>query len=125
MPAAGRHLADYQFKKHLAEYNEVVAEVKRTKNVQTVALVEAIRAKHLEYLLHNLRFISATRCEDNSIVVAFTLNTQVMLLHEGYIYSDNLTSCKVASDGIPIESKWPYIRPVIADWHHFSDQPGL
>ena len=122
MPAAGRHLADYQFKKHLSEYNEVVMEVKKTKIVQTAALVEVIRAKRLEYLLHNLRIISATRCEEDSIVVTFTQNTQVMLLHTGYLYRDGDSSrCK---QGAP-ESKWPYLRPVIDNWYRFSDQPGL
>jgi hypothetical protein len=120
-PAAGRRFADYQFKKHLSEYNEVVAEIRNTKNLQSAALVEMVRANRLEYLLHNLRSVNAARCEDKSIVVIFTLNTQLMLLHEGYIHGDSY-SCV---EDIRRERQWPYIRPVIDNWYHFSDQPGL
>ena len=125
-PAAGRFLADRQFKAHLTEYNEVVAEIRNTKNLQSAALVEMVRARHLEYLLHNVRSIKAERCEDNSIIVTFVLNTRVMLLHEGYLYKDyDNASANCAKEDVRPENKWPYLRPVVDNWYHFSDQPGL
>jgi hypothetical protein len=122
-PEAGRRLADGQFKKHLPEYEEVVAEIRNTEDFQSAA-VKVVRTKRLEYLNHNIRAITGERCEDGSVVVAFALNTPVLLLHDGYVYkSYNGTAACIREDLRP-ENRW-YLRPVTGNWYHFSDQPGL
>lgn len=120
-PEAGRRLADRQFKKHLPEYEEALTEIRNTEDFQSAA-VKVVKTKHLEYLSHNLRAITGERCEDGSVVVAFALNTPVLLLHDGYVYKVGAGAC-IREDLKP-EHRW-YLRPVVGNWYHFSDQPGL
>jgi len=120
-PGGGRLLADRQFKKHLSEYEEVISEIRNTENFRTAEL-DVIRTKHRT---DKVRAIKAARCSDGTMVVAFLLNTNVPLLHEGYVYKGYKDSDTCIKESARIENNWPYVRPVTGNWYHFSDQPGL
>jgi K+ transporter len=121
VPKFGRHLADRQFKRSLSKYQEVVAEIKNTQNFRSPEL-NIVSTGHQVY---GVRAIKAARCADGTVVVAFLLDVNVPLLHEGYVYDGSQENTTCLGEKAKPENNWPYIRPVIGSWFHFSDQPGL
>jgi hypothetical protein len=83
VPTFGRRLADRQFKKNLPEYEEVIGEIKSAENFRSPEL-NIVRTNHRVY---GVRAIKAARCGDGTVVVAFLLDVNVPLLHEGYFYN--------------------------------------
>jgi hypothetical protein len=69
--------------------------------------------------------IKAARCSDGAVVVAFLTDTDVPLLHEGYVFKGYSDTNNCITADIRPEHQWPYVRHVIENWYHFSDQPGL
>lgn len=120
-PTVGRYLADRQFKKHLPEYELVVSEIRNSKQFHSTDL-EMIKTSQRAY---NVRAIKAARCEDGQVIVALLLDTQVPLLHEGYVYVDLKNGDACIKNSARPENNWAYIRPLTPGWYHFSDQPGL
>ena len=121
VPTVGRKLADRQFERNLSKYEEVVAEIKNTENVRSPEL-NVINTSHKVY---GVRAIKAARCADGTVVVAFLLDVDVPLLHEGYVYNGSQENITCLETKAKPERNRPYTRPVVGNWFHFSDQPGL
>ena len=124
-PPIGRFVADWEFGRHLNEYSRVVNDVRNgvlscaTPCQGRFSLVEMRnRPKHIKAL-------KAAQCSNEAVAVAFVIDTDVPLLHEGYVFRDFDESVACATDAVKLENNWPYIRHVSGQWYHFSDQPGL
>ena len=121
IPTFGRQLADRQFKRNLTKYEEVVEEIKHTEHFRSPEL----KIVNTSHQVSGVRAIKAARCADGTVVVAFLLDVDVPLLHEGYLYKDSPGSTTCVEGKTKLESNLPYTRPIIGNWFHFSDQPGL
>jgi hypothetical protein len=76
-----------------------------------------------------VRDIFGTRCDDKGVIVLFLMDTDVLLLHEGYFFKDygKNSNCNAPSVS-PEEEGWPrihYVRHISGNWYRFSDQPGF
>jgi hypothetical protein len=121
-PPLGRIIADWQFRRHMNEYDEFVARFRKgpiPKGCDT--RLGAIDVKHLP---HHTRVVLAACCSDGSVVVGFLSDTDVPLLHEGYVFKGYGERNSCVADSMKPENKWPYVRPVTGKWYHFSDKPG-
>jgi len=125
IPAAGRKIADKDFERHSEDYMEVVSEIRNGPSSYDSAANRSLAIIETKNMPRGVRAIKGIRCENGAVVAAFLLNTDVPLLHEGYVYKgyDEGDSC--IKPEMKLEENWPYIRHVSGGWYHFSDQPGL
>ena len=70
----------------------------------------------------------ATHCDDGGVVVLFRLDTDVLLLHQGYVFKD----FGEASNGSKLygwlaspSSELPFVRHVQGNWFRWADQAGF
>ena len=121
----GQRIKDQEFETRESEYLKVVDGVKNG----TIPCGPSCNAKLTVFqtanLPPNVRVLIGARCDNGQVVVAFLANTDVPLLHEGYVFKgyDENSSC--VTEAMRPENKWAYLRHVTERWYHFSDQPGL
>lgn len=128
----GNLIADWQFRRHLDEYAKVVNAVRSGSTVlgERGGMIDA------ENNPNNIRTIEVIRVNDGTLIVAFEEFPQLPLVHEGNLYYGCSGSRKCGAPGTTLEQalvnnppaggkQWPYVRHVVGDWYHFSDQPGL
>jgi hypothetical protein len=68
----------------------------------------------------NIRDVWGAHCDDGGVMVLFLINSDVPLLHTGYIFEGYGEGSSCNKVPIKPESKL-YIRPIIGQWYHFSD----
>jgi hypothetical protein len=124
----GQYISDWRFEKNLAEYSKVVDDLKNGTIACAIpcnAKFGMIKAPSQPALIRN---ISGARCNDNGVVVLFLSDTDVPLVHVGYLYkdygekSDCLSRSLAPDEGTP---HLPYLRHITENWYRFSDQPGF
>jgi hypothetical protein len=70
------------------------------------------------------RDVWGERCDDGGVALLFLHNTDVPLLHEGYIFKSYGPSSNCnTGPGMP-EMRWG-LRHITGQWYRFSDQPGF
>jgi hypothetical protein len=126
----GQRLSDMIFRRHLAEYSKIVDSFKsgtiacqKACNAQLEAIDTSGMLKDT-YLPEGVRDFWAERCDDGGVALLFLHNTDVLLLHEGYIFKSygQSSNCNTAP-GTP-EMRWG-LRHVTGQWYRFSDHPGF
>jgi hypothetical protein len=121
----GRHIADWRFKQHLSEYNSVVNDVKNDTVSCGASCGTELHETNVKILPPNTIAIRSAQCENGALIVAFFLDTDVPMLHEGYLYNGFGENNVCVTADMKRENEWPYMRHVIGNWYHFSDEPGL
>jgi len=124
-PPIGRAIADWKFRKHVAELNVIVNGISDGSIQCEGPCVTAFAPLDLATPPRNIRAIFAERCDPRTVIVAFLLKTDVPLLHEGYFYKSSGADDHCAKEGSWEKEKYLYERSLTGDWHHFSDEPGL
>jgi hypothetical protein len=124
-PPFGRWIADWRFRRHLNEYARVVREVKDGPNSYDASANAGLAIIEVSNLPRHVRAIKGIRCNNGSVVAAFLLDTDVPLLHEGYVYKGYEEGDSCIKESMMLQNNWPYIRHVTGSWYHFSDEPGL
>lgn len=125
VPPLGRSIADLRFKSHLSDYEKIVVELRNDANFPNSTAGAGLNLIKDKKLPSHVQAIKAGRCGDRVMVAAFLLETDVPLLHEGYVYKGYQETDSCVGDVLKPENNWPYIRHVYGNWYHFSDQPGL
>lgn len=125
-PPIGRAVRDWRFTRHLDQYNRVVDGVRNgaisCSHGPCGAEFDSIDVK---YRPPQVRTISAARCSEDAVVVVFLIDADVPLLHHGYVYRRYTEADTCVRGDLRPERRWPYLRHVVGDWYHFSDQPEL
>ena len=123
-----RLVSDKVFEWQLDDYSRVVSNFRDGSlfcasscegNVQTIETTS--RPKHV-------RDIWGTHCDDKGVIVLFRVQTDVPLLHEGYLFKDygeNSNCSRLYGSRQFTWSHLPYVRRITANWYRFSDQPGF
>ncbi|HEX9200364.1 MAG TPA: hypothetical protein VF865_12445 [Acidobacteriaceae bacterium] len=126
----GQRISNWRFGKHFAEYSRVVDGFRggyiscRTTCNAEFETVESTKIPGLIGLPKGLREIRGERCDDGGFALLFWLDTDVPLLHEGYIFKGYREKSNCNTGPMNPEKRWE-IRHITGQWYHFSDQPGL
>ena len=120
----GRFIADARFKRHLPEYSAVVDQIRDGSISCPPTCNTRLEILDIKQRPYYTRSVLAARCSDGPLMVSFLLDVGVPLLHEGYMFKDE-NGARCSTDAMRMEVKCPYVRHVIGNWFHFSDQPGL
>jgi len=126
----GRRISDWRFGRHLGEYSKVVDGFRGgTIACQTTCDAELDPVESTKTPADigppvGVGNVWGERCDDGGYAVLFRLDTDVPLLHEGYIFKGygEKSNCNTGSE--TPEKRWE-IRHVMGQWYHFSDKPGL
>lgn len=117
----GVAFADWKFKNARAQYMSVVQ-----------ALAHSDSPFSTEYTLvsvtnlpPHVRAVRVAKCGDGSIAVEFLIASDVPLLHSGYVSEGYSDTSDCAKTNLAPSQIWPYVRPVVEKWYHFSDSPIL
>ncbi len=125
-PPIGRAVRDWQFTRHLDRYNKVVDGVRNSaiscSHGPCGAKFDSIDVK---YRPPQVRVIQAARCSEDAVVVVFLIDADVPLLHHGYAYRRYTEANTCVTEDMRPERRWPYLRHIVGDWYHFSDQAVL
>jgi len=124
-PSVGRSLADRQFSKHLSEFTGSVKEIRSGASSSEGLTGSSFTIVDVKYAPDHVRAVKVARCDDGDVVAAFLMDTDVPLLHEGYVYKGYAQTSGCNNKVGAIEDNWPYVRRVSGNWYHFSDEPGL
>lgn len=114
-------LSDWEFKRNLAKYSEVV-DYARSGIVPRDSTIVGIEPKKN---LPHVNMINASCCKDGTLVVEFHINSSVLMLHTGYLYKGYEGRNDCVNEDMRPEQNWYYLRHVVGNWYHFADQPGL
>jgi hypothetical protein len=121
----GQLISDWRFGRHLTEYSRVVDGLRNG----TISCATPCNAKYgvveVKDRPAHIKGIWEVRCDDGGIAVLFLINTDVPLLHAGYLFKDYGESSNCSTRLFMPEKRWPYVRHITRQWYHFSDQPGL
>ena len=128
IPSLGRRLTNSLLDKNLNTYSRVVDDFRKGTISCTGSCNASIELLQVPSRPPHVRDIWGARCDDSGVVVLFRLNTDVPLLHEGFLFKDygEVSNCGVQA--LSPEVGWPhtpYVRHIVGHWYHFSDQPGL
>ena len=127
----GQRISDWRFGKHVAEYSRVVdgfrggsIECQKTCDAEFEDIVESTKTPTNATRLAGIGLVWGERCDDGTSAMLFLLDTDVPLMHEGYIFKGygEKSNCNAGPE--KPEKRW-YIRHITGPWYHFSDQPGL
>jgi hypothetical protein len=121
----GQFIADWEFKRHLSEYLNVVEGLKSGRIPCGNGCNGTFVTLHLKEQPKNIKFLEAARCNDGTVGVAFFVDTDVILLHEGYFFKGYGDDSDCSAHPWSLDKKYPYVRHVGGQWYHFSDKPGL
>lgn len=122
---AGQLVTNWEFKREVSQYLRVVDELRSGAIVcETPCSAKLAALKSADRPLR-VRALKAARCNDGTVVVAFLADSDVPLLHEGYVFKGYEETNSCVTDSMRPEKIWPYVRHVAGSWYHFSDQPGL
>jgi hypothetical protein len=127
-PSMGAHISDWRFKRNLDQFSKVVGEL-RNKVASCTGPCDGEMAliKGVSVPVH-VQAVWGGHCDDGGVIVLFLLDTDVLLLHEGYFFKDYGEGSDCALQSVSPELGWPhapYVRHITGHWYHFSDQPGL
>jgi len=121
----GRSIADWEFKRHLNEYVRVVEDFKSGRIPCGTQCNGSFHRLHVKDQPKNIMFLEAARCNDGTVGVAFLVDSDVPLLHEGYFFKGYGDGSDCSAHPWSLDKKYPYVRYVEGEWYHFSDEPGL
>lgn len=124
-PRLGHIIADRKFERHQAEYFKIVEGVKNGTLPCGPTCSDKLTVFQAASLPSHTRALIGARCDNGEVVVAFLADTDVPLLHEGYLFKGYEENSACFTDAMRPEKKWAYVRQVAGRWYHFSDQPGL
>jgi len=128
VPPIGRHMANLLFVENLNTYSNVVESFKNGSISCAKSCTGSIELIQLRSHPAHVRDIWGVHCDDRGVIVLFRIDTDVPLLHEGFFFSDYGETSNCAVKKLSPDSGWPhtpYVRHIIGQWYHFSDQPGL
>jgi|ERR1700733_13668981 hypothetical protein len=124
----GRYISDGMFEKHLGDYARVVDNFRNGNVLCASSCNGDVKVIEATSLPAHVRDIWGTHCDDSGLIVLFRLDTDVPLLHEGYMFKDYKESSDCSKRFGSREFVWshlPYVRHIAGHWYRFSDQPGL
>lgn len=124
----GRYFSDRMFQKNSAEYAEVITKF-RSGDLHCVTSCNGdVGVIMTSNLPSNIRQVFGTHCDTGGILVLFSDNTDVPLLHEGYLYKDYPIVGNCSKRYGATEIVWshvPFVRSIENHWYRFADQPGF
>jgi len=124
----GQLVSDRMFERNLADYSAIVSKF-RSGDLKCSDDCEGKRSP-INLMSHVPRVFDvwATHCNDGGVVVLFRLDTDVPLLHEGYVLKDygEAGDCNRLYGWRESPSEeLPFIRHVEGNWYRWADQPGF
>lgn len=128
VPSVGRLTANLLFVKNLSAYSNVVDDFRKGSIFCANSCTGSIELIQLRSRPAHVRDIWGMHCDDGGVIVLFRIDTDVPLLHEGFFFTDYGGTSNCAVKKLSPDSGWPhapYVRRIIGQWYHFSDQPGL
>lgn len=121
----GRSITDWEFSRHLQEYQSIVDAVRSGSLTCPVdcrkALIPIDANKKLPARIVR---VMVGQCDD-AFVAVFLMRTDVPTLHEGYVFRGYVDRASCLSNSMRIEAVWPYVRQITGDWYRFADRPGF
>lgn len=124
-PPVAASISDRIFERRLTDYSSIVDSLKSG----AASCVTPCNRKYGQVKANNwpthTRTILEVRCDDGGIAVVFLSDTDVPLLHQGYLFKDygERSNCNTGSS-MPGKG-WVYVRQITGHWYRFSDQPGF
>ena len=128
MPALGPPIADWLFVRNLNAYSGVVGDFRKGAISCMSPCTGEMVPMHLAHRPPGIRNAWGVHCDDGGAIVMLFVNTDVLLLHEGYFFKEYGDGSNCALQSLSPEVGWPrvrYVRHVAGQWYHFSDAPGL
>lgn len=126
----GQLISNWQFSRHIAEYSRFVeAFENRAISCQAPCNAELQRIEATDKNVRisrppHIRQVMGARCNDAGTMLLFLVDTDVPLLHEGYLFKGYGENSNCNNGSVKPEKRWE-IRHITGNWYHFSDQPGL
>ena len=124
----GRYISDRMFERHLGDYARAVDNFRDGSVLCASSCNGDVKAIEGTSLPAHVRDIWGAHCDGNGVIVLFRLDTDVPLLHEGYMFKDYEESSDCSKRFGSREFVWshlPYVRQIEGHWYRFSDQPGF
>ena len=128
MPPICRDISDWVFLKHLDPYSRIVDNLKNGRVSCANACDGKLETINVTSRPAHVRDIWGARCDDDGAIVLFRMDTDVLLLHEGYFFKDYRETSNCGRQAMSPEVGWPhvpYVRHITGHWYRFSDKPGL
>ena len=126
-PIASR-ISDKLFAWHRGDYVRIVNDFRDGRVLCASSCNEALKVIEVTNLPAHVRDIFGAHCDGGSVVVLFRHDTNVPLLHEGYMFKDYGEASVCSKRFGSREHDWsdlPYVRQIEGHWYRFSDQPGF
>jgi len=125
----GRRISDRMFERHLGDYARVVDNF-RNGSVRCANSCNGNVQKLEGTILpaHVLDIWGAHCDESGGVILLFLQDTDVPLLHRGYMFRDyeEGSDCSKQYGSRELAgSRFPYVRQIEGHWYRFSDQPGF
>jgi hypothetical protein len=117
----GRYISDRMFERHRGDYARVVDNFRDGSLLCASSCNGDVKAIEATSLPAHVRDIWAAHCDGSGVIVLFLLDTDVPLLHHGYVFRDY----EEGSDCSKRFGSHEYVRQIEGHWYRFSDQPGF
>jgi len=124
----GSGISDKLFARHRGDYARVVDSFRDGRVLCTSSCNEDVKVIEATNLPAHVRDIWGAHCDGGRVIVLFRLDTDVPLLHEGYMFKDYEEDSDCSKRFGSREIVWshlPYVRQIEGHWYRFSDQPGF
>lgn len=116
------------FEKRLGDYARVVDDFRSGRVPCASSRNGDLKVIEATNLPAHVRDIWGAHCDGGGVIVLFRLDTQVPLLHEGYMfknYEEGSDCGKRFGSREMVVAHLPYVRQIEGHWYRFSDQPGF
>jgi hypothetical protein len=128
MPSIGPTITDWLFVKNVDAYSRVADDFRKGKISCTRSCTGEMELIQVASRPARVSRVWGVHCDDGGAILLFLSDTDVPLLHEGFFFKDFEVNSNCAREFLSPERGWPhapFIRHIVGQWYHFSDQPGL
>ncbi len=124
----GKAITDRSFARGIGNYARVVEDFRNGSLLCAGPCNGDLKLIEVMKVPTNVRDVWGSHCDGHGVIVLFRLDTDVPLLHEGYMFKDYGEGSDCSKrfgwhDLAP--AHLPFVRRISGDWYRFSDQPGF
>jgi hypothetical protein len=110
-------IGDWWFKKHMAPYVKIVDSIQ---NGAVSYSPNFTRINDITNLPPHIRYVSAARCSDGSVLVEFRIKTSFPLSPIGYLFKNYAETNNCITANMGPEHHWHYLRHITGNWYRFG-----